>query len=153
MISCVTASHFAAKAGRQRTCTVTQTPKPCVTVRHYVTGLASRRNGWIVDLLRAAEPSPFEVERTEFAMATNPIYPSQVPTLSPRKQQGLGSLPALIAMLSTNIAEKKNLLHYYIVMLTQNIKKKRTKDPICSFLKNLISPYGFGWEENHGVGR
>jgi hypothetical protein len=38
-------------------------------------------------------------------------------------------------------------------MLTQNIKKKRTKDPICSFLKSLISPYGFGWEENHGVGR
>jgi hypothetical protein len=38
-------------------------------------------------------------------------------------------------------------------MLTQNIKTKRTKDPICSFLKNLISPYGFGWEENLSVGR
>ena len=33
------------------------------------------------------------------------------------------------------------------------LKKKRTKDPICSFLKNLISPYGFGWKENQGVGR
>jgi hypothetical protein len=38
-------------------------------------------------------------------------------------------------------------------MLTINIKKKRSKDPICSLLKNLISPYGFGWEEDDGVGR
>ena len=38
-------------------------------------------------------------------------------------------------------------------MISQKLNRKRTKDPICSFLKNLISPYGFGWEENQGVGR
>jgi hypothetical protein len=32
-------------------------------------------------------------------------------------------------------------------------KKKRTKEPICSFLRKLISPYSFGWEEDDGVGR
>ena len=39
-------------------------------------------------------------------------------------------------------------------MSVTNFKKKRTKDPICSFLRKLISPYGFGWEgEDGGVGR
>ena len=32
-------------------------------------------------------------------------------------------------------------------------KKKRIKDPVCSFLRKLISPYSFGWEEDDGVGR
>ena len=32
-------------------------------------------------------------------------------------------------------------------------KKKRIKDPICSFLKNLMSPYGIGWEENGKIQR
>jgi hypothetical protein len=39
-------------------------------------------------------------------------------------------------------------------MLSQNLKTKRIKDPICSFVRKLISPYGFGWEgEDGGVGR
>ena len=39
-------------------------------------------------------------------------------------------------------------------MVTTNFKKKRTKDPICSYLRKLISPYGYGWEgEDGGVGR
>jgi hypothetical protein len=33
-------------------------------------------------------------------------------------------------------------------------KKKRIKDPVCSYLRKLISPHGFGWErEDDGVGR
>ena len=57
-------------------------------------------------------------------------------------------------MLSTNFAEKKNSCYLYIVMSVTTFKKKRTKDPICSFLRKLISPYGFGWEgEDGGVGR
>jgi hypothetical protein len=32
-------------------------------------------------------------------------------------------------------------------------KKKRIKDPVCSHLRKLISPYGFGWAEPDGVGR
>jgi hypothetical protein len=38
-------------------------------------------------------------------------------------------------------------------MLTQILKKKRIKDPVCSHLRKLISPYGFGWAEDDGVGR
>jgi hypothetical protein len=38
-------------------------------------------------------------------------------------------------------------------MFSEKLKKKRIKDPICSFLKKLISPYGFGWAEPGGVGR
>ena len=38
-------------------------------------------------------------------------------------------------------------------MVTTNSKKKRIKDPVCSFLRKLISPHGFGWEEDDGVGR
>jgi hypothetical protein len=38
-------------------------------------------------------------------------------------------------------------------MISQKLKKKRTRDPICSFLRKLISPYGFGWAEQGGVGR
>jgi hypothetical protein len=39
-------------------------------------------------------------------------------------------------------------------MMTAETKKKRTKDPICSYLRKLISPYGFGWEgEDGGVER
>ena len=30
-------------------------------------------------------------------------------------------------------------------MSTQILKKKRIKDPVCSYLRKLISPYGFGW--------
>ena len=31
---------------------------------------------------------------------------------------------------------------------------KPIKDPICSYLRKVISPYGFGWEgENGGVDR
>ena len=38
-------------------------------------------------------------------------------------------------------------------MSTQILKKKRIKDPVCSYLRKLISPYGFGWKEDDGVGR
>ncbi len=38
-------------------------------------------------------------------------------------------------------------------MLSPTFKKKRIKDPACSCLRKLISPYGFGWEEDGGVGR
>ena len=56
-------------------------------------------------------------------------------------------------MLVTNFRRKKNACYLYIVMTVTNSKKKRTKDPICSYLIKLISPYGFGWEEDDGVGR
>jgi hypothetical protein len=56
-------------------------------------------------------------------------------------------------MISQKLDRKTTICHYYIVMIDHKLKKKRTKDPICSFLKNLISPYGFGWAENQGVGR
>jgi hypothetical protein len=32
-------------------------------------------------------------------------------------------------------------------------RKRRRKDPVCSRLRKLISPYSFGWEEPGGVGR
>ena len=35
----------------------------------------------------------------------------------------------------------------------QIYKKSRPRDPVCSHLKKLISPYGFGWEENGKVTR
>ena len=38
-------------------------------------------------------------------------------------------------------------------MKTQQLKKKRIKDPACCYLRRLISPYGFGWAEDDGVGR
>jgi hypothetical protein len=38
-------------------------------------------------------------------------------------------------------------------MATTNFKKKRIKNPICSSLKKLISPYGFGWVEHDKVER
>jgi hypothetical protein len=38
-------------------------------------------------------------------------------------------------------------------MLSKTFKTKRVKDPVCSHLRKLISPYGFGWEEDDGVGR
>ena len=38
-------------------------------------------------------------------------------------------------------------------MSAQILKKKRIKDPVCSHLRKLISPYGFGWAEDDGVGR
>jgi hypothetical protein len=38
-------------------------------------------------------------------------------------------------------------------MSLTNFKKKRVRDPVCSHLRKLISPYGFGWEEDDGVGR
>src|SRR5271157_2191097 len=45
------------------------------------------------------------------------------------------------------------LRHYYILMLNLNLKRKRIKDPVCSYLRKLISPYGFGWKGDDGVGR
>src|SRR5271157_172389 len=45
------------------------------------------------------------------------------------------------------------LRHYYIVMLNLNLKRKRIKDPVCCYLRKLISPYVFGWAEDDGVGR
>lgn len=38
-------------------------------------------------------------------------------------------------------------------MLRQKSPRRRVKDPICSHLRKLISPYGFGWAEDDGVGR
>jgi len=38
-------------------------------------------------------------------------------------------------------------------MITQQLKKKRIKDPVCSYLRKLISPYGFGWSKPGGVDR
>ena len=38
-------------------------------------------------------------------------------------------------------------------MITQQLKKKRSKNPVCSYLRKLISPYGFGWKGDDGVGR
>jgi hypothetical protein len=38
-------------------------------------------------------------------------------------------------------------------MLSTNVTKKRIKDPVCSYLRTLISPYGFGWKGDDGVGR
>src|SRR6516162_6809270 len=38
-------------------------------------------------------------------------------------------------------------------MMSTASKKKRTRDPICSHLRKLISPYGYGWEKPDGVDR
>jgi len=38
-------------------------------------------------------------------------------------------------------------------MLSTHFTKKRIKDPVCSYLRKLISPYGFGWAEDDGVDR
>ena len=38
-------------------------------------------------------------------------------------------------------------------MLIQILKKKRIKDPVCSYLRKLISHYGFGWSKPGGVDR
>jgi hypothetical protein len=38
-------------------------------------------------------------------------------------------------------------------MSTHILKKKRSKNPVCSYLRKLISPYGFGWKEDGRVGR
>jgi hypothetical protein len=38
-------------------------------------------------------------------------------------------------------------------MMTQVSKKKRTKDPVCSYLRKLISPYGYGWKGDDRVCR
>ena len=38
-------------------------------------------------------------------------------------------------------------------MMTQVINKKRTRNPVCSYLRKLISPYGYGWKEDGRVGR
>ena len=38
-------------------------------------------------------------------------------------------------------------------MSAQILKKKRIKDPVCSYLRKLISPYGFGWSKPGGVDR
>ena len=46
-----------------------------------------------------------------------------------------------------------NSCYLYIVMLHTNTKKKRIKDPICSYLRKLISPYGYGWKEADRIGR
>jgi hypothetical protein len=32
-------------------------------------------------------------------------------------------------------------------------KKRRTRNPVCSLLRKVISPYGFGWAEGGKVGR
>jgi hypothetical protein len=55
-------------------------------------------------------------------------------------------------MTSTKFDRKKNR-HYYIVMMTTKLKHRRKRDPICSHVRKLISPYGFGWEENGEVTR
>src|ERR1700728_3236304 len=59
--------------------------------------------------------------------------------------------PSLRCLLS--IWSEKTFCHSYIVMMTHVLKKKRTKDPVCSFLRKLISPYGYGWKGDDGVGR
>ncbi len=38
-------------------------------------------------------------------------------------------------------------------MSTQILKNKRIKDATCSYLRKLISPYGFGWSKPDGVDR
>jgi hypothetical protein len=38
-------------------------------------------------------------------------------------------------------------------MMTQISKKKRAKDPVCSYLRKLISPYGYGWKGDDRVCR
>ena len=38
-------------------------------------------------------------------------------------------------------------------MSPETTRRRRVKDPVCSFLKTLISPYGCGWEKPGGVDR
>ncbi|QDV36931.1 hypothetical protein [Tautonia plasticadhaerens] len=38
-------------------------------------------------------------------------------------------------------------------MPSEKTRNRRVRDPICSFLKSLISPYGFGWAKPGGVDR
>ena len=51
------------------------------------------------------------------------------------------------------LQKKKNFCYSYIVMPTQILKKKRSKNPVCSYLRKLISPYSYGWKEDGRVGR
>ena len=46
-----------------------------------------------------------------------------------------------------------NSCYLYRVMISTIPKKRRIKDPVCSYLRKLISPYGFGWEKPGGVDR
>ncbi len=46
-----------------------------------------------------------------------------------------------------------NSCYLYRVMISTIPKKKRTRNPVCSYLRKLISPYGFGWKGEDGVGR
>ena len=48
---------------------------------------------------------------------------------------------------------KMNSCYLYRVMISTIPKKKRTRNPVCSYLRKLISPYGFGWKGEDGVGR
>jgi hypothetical protein len=57
-------------------------------------------------------------------------------------------IPGLVAMSVEILQKKLSSCYLYIVMSAEVLKKKRSKDPICSYLRKLISPYGFGWEEN-----
>ncbi len=38
-------------------------------------------------------------------------------------------------------------------MMNPIIQKKRSKNPVCSYLRKLISPYGYGWKDDGRVGR
>jgi hypothetical protein len=38
-------------------------------------------------------------------------------------------------------------------MMTEKPRKKRSKNPACSRLRKLISPYGYGWKEDGRIGR
>ena len=71
----------------------------------------------------------------------------------PTKTTKAGIAPSPRCNVITKFAEKTNSCYLYIVMSATNSKKKRIKDPVCSYLRKLISPYGFGWKEDGGVGR
>jgi hypothetical protein len=53
----------------------------------------------------------------------------------------------------SQLSDRKKLRHTYIVMMNPLSTKKRIKDPVCCYLRKLISPYGYGWKGDDGVGR
>src|SRR5271157_2571601 len=71
----------------------------------------------------------------------------------PTKTTKAGIAPSPRCNVISKFRRKKNSCYLYIVMLSTNFKKKRIKDATCSYLRKLISPYGFGWSKPGGVDR
>ena len=79
---------------------------------------------------------------------------SAMPVTAGSETTRAGIAPALVGHVEKNSQQNpKTSLLYKAVMSPETTRKRRVKDPVCSFLKTLISPYGCGWEKPGGVDR